>query len=241
MCSPLLIQSRQQFNLAWKLSLVYKGLSLATLLDTYTTERIPVVAEMLNLTTGLLTKIRSEPLETAMKREEKMNMLGVNCRSSPVVLDEFTQAEPVGAYGVLEEGVLVAGDRAPDAPELGVDRAIGDGGAQTRLFDVFCPIYHTVLVFTPDVTFSKDVLEVSRKYPGEVVRAVIILPQGSEVTGETNAAQADVVVDHGGHAYRAYLAVKGEKKVVVVRPDGVVGAMVHGVEGVEQYFSKILL
>jgi hypothetical protein len=198
---------------------------------------------MLNLTTGMFNKLRSEPTNGSdMVRDKKMNMLGVNCRSSPIVLDDFTQAEPVNAYGTLEEGVLVAGDRAPDAMQLGVivPQATGGAGTETRLFDVFCPIYHTVLVFVPDAVLSTDVLEVLRRYPRDVIWPVIVLAQGSEVT---TGAQADVmvVIDHGGHTYRAYLAVKGEKKVVVVRPDGVVGAIVHGAEGVGAYFAKIFV
>ena len=175
-----------------------------------------------------------------MKREQKMNMLGVHCRSSPIVVDKFTQAEPVNVYGVLEEGVLVAGDRASDATGLGLVVAQDAGGAdtETRLFDVFCPTRHTVLVFAPDVTSPADVLEVLRKCPRDIVRPVIVLGQGSEVT---TGAEADVVFDRDGHAYRAYLAVKGETRVVVVRPDGVVGAVVHGAAGVEAYFSKIFV
>ena len=158
----------------------------------------------------------------------------------PIVLYEFTQAEPVNAYGTLEEGVLVAGDKAPDAPELGliVPQASGGAETETQLFDVFRPIHHTVLVFAPDSASSTDVLEVLRRYPGDVIRPVIVLAQDSEVT---IGAQADVVVDRGGHAYRAYLVVKGEKKVVVVRPDGVVGAIVHGAQGVGAYFTKIFV
>ena len=167
-------------------------------------------------------------------------MLGVNYRSSPIVADEFTQAEPVNTYGLLEEGVLVAGDRAPDAPELElvVAQATGEAEMETRLFDVFRPIYHTVLVFAPDAASVADVLEVLKRYPEDVVRLVIVLAQGSKVT---TRAQADVAVDRGGYAYRAYLAVKGEKRVVVVRPDGVVGAIVHGAEGVGRYFGKIFV
>ena len=133
----------------------------------------------------------------------------------------------MNAYGTLEEGVLVAGDRAPDAPELGliVPQASGGAETETQLFDVFCPIHHTVLVFAPDWASSTDVLEVLRRYPGDVIRPVIVLAQDSEVT---TGAQADVVIDRGGHAYRAYLAVRGEQKVVVVRPDGVLCTALRG-------------
>ena len=236
-----LILSSRQFNLAWKVSLVYKGLSPFTLLDSYTTERLPVIAEMLNITTETLNKLRSaSTIESAQNRDKRLNMLGVNYRSSPIVVDEFTQAEPVSAYGLLEEGVLVAGDRAPDATELRLVVAQATGGMEmaTRLFDVFRPVYHTVLVFAPDAGSAGDVHEVLKRYPGDVVRPVIVLTQGSEVT--TGVQVVDVVVDQGGHAYRAYLAGQGEKKVVVVRPDGVLGAIVHGAEGVGHYFSKIL-
>ena len=194
---------------------------------------------MLNITTGIFQKLREAPIERAMEREKRMNMLGVNCRTSPIVLDEFTHAEPVSAYGVLDEGALVAGDRAPDAPGLVVAASGTEAETtQTRLFDVFSPTCHTALVFTQDAASSTDVLEALREYPGDVIRPVIVLPQGSEVTA---VPQADIVVDHGGHAYRGYLAVKGERKVVVVRPDGVVGAIVRGVEGVGRYFSNIFV
>ena len=227
--------SFRQLNLAWKLSLVYKGLSPVSLLDSYTTERLPVIAEMLNITTGILDKmLKASSVEGAMAREERLNMLGVNYRTSSIVVDEFTNAEPVNAYRVIDEGELVAGDRAPDAPGL-IPTA---NGAETRLFDVFSATYHTVLVFTPDASATTDILEVLRRYPEGVVRPVIVLPQGSNTT---TVGQVDVVVDDGGHAYRAYLAVKGEQKVVVVRPDGVVGAIVHGAEGVGAYFGKIFV
>ncbi|KAG9316190.1 hypothetical protein JVU11DRAFT_2214 [Chiua virens] len=225
-------------NLAWKLSLVYKGLSPVSLLDSYTSERLPVIAEMLNITTGLLNKLINETHSTqgGMAREQRMTMLGVNYRTSPIVIEGFTQADPVSAYGVLQEGVLVAGDRAPDAPGLVMDSSGGE--TETRLFDIFSAVRHTVLVFVPDAASSTDILEGLQRYPKDVIRPVIVLPQGSEVTA---VAQGDVVADRQGHAYRAYLAVRGERKVVVVRPDGVAGAIVHGVEGLGKYFSKILV
>ena len=43
----------QQFNLAWKLALVHKGLAAPTILSSYQTERLPVVALMLGITSKL--------------------------------------------------------------------------------------------------------------------------------------------------------------------------------------------
>ncbi|KIK98566.1 hypothetical protein PAXRUDRAFT_133959 [Paxillus rubicundulus Ve08.2h10] len=234
------------FNIAWKLSLVYKCLSPPSLLDTYTTERLPVIAEMLDVTTALLHRTASQDttLEHALERGKKMNMLGINYRFSPIVKDEFSDAVPVKAYRVLEEGELVAGDRAPDSPGL---RVLGRGkdDGETRMFDVFSPTRHTVLVLGPDVESAMDTVDALSMYSRKVLCPVIVLPQASGMGAagllDAGTREVEVLVDEAGHAYRAYLAVKGEMRVVVVRPDGVVGAIVHGSEGVMQYLGKIFV
>lgn len=88
------------FNIAWRIALVYKGLSPASLLDIYTAERFPVIAGMLGFTTKLHDRIfdpsdvehtarstadeddnskqMESKLEHAMHRSAKMYMLGVN-------------------------------------------------------------------------------------------------------------------------------------------------------------------
>jgi hypothetical protein len=81
-----------------------------------------------------------------------------------------------------------------------------------------------------------------RRTPGISFGSVVVLPQDAVATeSSTVASGADVVVDAAGHAYRAYLTEKGEKKVVVVRPDGVAGAIVRGAEGVKAYIEKIFV
>jgi hypothetical protein len=56
------------------------------------------------------------------------------------------------------------------------------------------------------------------------------------------ASPADfVLIDLECHAYSAYLVEVGQTKVFVIRPDGVIGAIVYGAEGVKKYFSKIFL
>ena len=70
----------------------------------------------------------------------------------------------------------------------------------------------------------------------------LLLPQEAVAT-ELSAVtpRADIVVDAAGHAYWAYLTAKGETRVVVVRPDGVAGAIVRGAEGVKAYVEKIFV
>jgi len=81
-------------------------------------------------------------------------MLGVNYRTSPIILDEFSAKDPwTAAYGDEHPGELIAGDRAPDAPGL------VEGAATTRLLDVFEPTHHTVLIFAPNTEIALDVIE----------------------------------------------------------------------------------
>ncbi|KIJ67510.1 hypothetical protein HYDPIDRAFT_180357 [Hydnomerulius pinastri MD-312] len=244
---------QDSFNLAWKLALAYKSLAHPALLQSYTDERRPVIAEMLDLTTTLLQQtiaaspapVHSTPKgegtgkagttektettekkapQNAMQRTEKFNMLGVHVRRSPVVVDEYTplaDVPPGPAYGVLEAGVVRAGDRAGDV-------RIGE----TRLFDLLDPARHTVLVFAGDVRDAADVVGARgalTSVPRSVVQAFIVLPAGSTPR----------LVDASGRAYKAYLAEEGETKVVIVRPDGVIGALVRGAEGVQRYFGGI--
>jgi len=157
------------------------------------------------------------------------------------VVDEVTKADPVNAYRALDESTLVAGDRAPDAPGLSVVRA-GARITETRFFDLFKASYHTVLVFGPDAGSAEDIIGALSSYSRDIIRLVVVLPQDAVATeSNTVMSKADVVVDAAGHAYRAYLTEKGEKKVVVVRPDGVAGAIVRGAEGLKAYIEKIFV
>ncbi|KAA1479244.1 monooxygenase [Dentipellis sp. KUC8613] len=238
------------FNLGWKLALTCKGLATPALLDSYDAERLPVIKEMLQRTTALLnrtmaaakdqsTSTPGKESESAWTRSTQLNQLGVHYRWSPVVVDEAVaelesqdkvKAEELTAstYVVEEGGRLHAGDRAPDAAGL-LD--LNTGGV-TRLFDVFGPEHHTVLVFT-DGEASSALAPLAR-VPAGLVRTVAIRSQNA-LSGEAAAGVDLVLHDRDGHAYPAYGA-----HVAVVRPDGVVGALVGGAEGVEKYFARVL-
>ncbi|KAG2035873.1 FAD binding domain-containing protein, partial [Suillus americanus] len=228
------------FNLGWKLALVQKGFADKSLLETYSAERLPVISEMLGVTTSILDKAMSSG-DPSAGRSPILYMLGINCRFSTIVLDEFVtsvEGRPINAYGVLDEGHLEAGDRAPDAPNmLHVGRAEPD---ETTLFGLYRPWYHTVLVFAPSATDATQILGALEAYDKSVVRSAVVLPSSTPVTPVASPADL-VLVDREGYAYSAYLMEAGQTKVFVIRPDGVVGAIVHGAEGVKKYFSKIFL
>lgn len=197
-----------QFNLAWKLALVLKGLANPTLLNSYTTERFPVIAEMLNLTTTLYQRTFSgnSGLHTLLQRadatkadidesakdagwyrDRKLFQLDVNYRWSEIVYDErFPDAETDerNAYGV-EGQVVRAGDRAPDAPGLDCVHAkgvhAGSGKSKpTRLFDILEPNVHTALVFA-DRSASEHTHRLLRSlvaFPKQTLQTVLIIPIG---------------------------------------------------------------
>ena len=256
--------------------MVYKGLSPASLLETYTDERIPVIAEMLDVTTNLLQRVvepgpndkkERDPestFERAWTRGKHLFMLGVNYRTSPIVIDEFfsiPSSQVHSSYRSPEDGVLRAGDRAPDAPDLmpvtsTARTSSGESGA--RLFDIFAPTHHTVLTFvpSPSVPVVRQVLsvleELGKKTSKKLVKHMVILPPGSEGAKDTPAKvdqgkggggsmkfDDEMFVDRAGHAHSAYVVDQSDAKVIVVRPDGVVGAVVRGGEGVGRYFGKI--
>jgi len=204
--------------------------------------------------------------ERAMTRGKELYMLGVNYRTSPIVIDEFAPVSSIqvsSSYCVPEDGVLRAGDRAPDVPDLR-PALPGNGPENTRLFDVFAPTYHTVLIFVPllSIPVVQQVLSglerLERKGSEKLVRRMVVLPsdrppsyenedakdmpgevERGKFSRETIQVDGEVLVDRAGHAYRAYVVGKGETKIVVVRPDGVVGAVVRGAENVGKYFDGI--
>lgn len=204
-------------------------------------------------------------LERGMRSGKNTYILGVNNPTSPIVIDEFAPTSAVSvvhsAYGDIPEGVLRAGDRAPDAPGLvpivSPNRAscsISSGSQSIGMVGsvrIFASADHTVIVFAPtlavpDVRLVLVVLDQSTRK--QLVRRVIMLPGLlSEADGrvemsseEDQAIDMDVLVDQAGHAYRGYVIEKQEIKVVVVRPDGVVGANVRGATGLERYFEGVL-
>lgn len=239
-----------QFNLAWKLALVWKGLAPRNLLDTYDSERIPVIAEMLNLSTDLLRKTMSHTTENMVKQgiEEspwhrglKLTQLLVNYRWSNIVLDERYGNEEKGtfsAYGdpALKDQPVRAGDRAPDAPELMV---LGTQ-SMTRIFDLVDPTKHIVLVFCGHKS-PADISEQLSTYPHDYLRHVVVHPAGCTPSSASSPSIALSLVDHGGYAYRSYSMPTECLTAVIIRPDAMIGAIAIKPDGVKKYFSSIFV
>ncbi|KAF7344403.1 Pentachlorophenol 4-monooxygenase [Mycena sanguinolenta] len=238
--------AQDAFNLAWKLALVLKRKAPLALLNSYDDERPPVIKEMLHATTALLNKLTTSDSSPDADRSRwdrggPLLMLGVNYRWSSIVVDEQdgqkvpdSEAASRDPYGIRIRGVK-AGDRAPDAPELKDIRR----GETTRMFDVFDVSRHTVLFFSPSTLERDDrILAQLARYPQDLVRCVAIVRSGFSGTAMESFDMA--LEDTQGHAYDSY-NFEGGCGIAVVRPDGVIGAVIRGPEGVERYFSQIFV
>lgn len=253
----LLIKCFSQVNLGWKLGLVIRKLAPPSLLDSYTVERLPVVAEMLNLSTELhslaFPRMESSSLgrenvgkpEDVMFRPSWLFQLGVNYRWSPLVLDErevrdqssSSETAAMNPYGRGEKQVH-AGDRAPDATY------IMDGPTTITLFDLFSVQKHTVLVF-PGKDDPKEIrhdLEAMNEFrtSGLVGLFLIVGSAGTEYE-KLSASCEKILVDLEGHTMSGYNTAADVKIFVAIRPDGFIGAYTLDVEGIKRYFSRIFL
>jgi len=224
---------QDSFNLGWKLALATKSLASPRLLDSYSVERLPVVAKLLELTKEYLQKavdldphVDAPEEDSPYHRGIRLYQLDVNCRGSPVVVDRLGEE----TYKLGKR--LRAGDRAPDASGM-VPLNAGLRPGATHLFDIFSSNKHTALIFVKDSDNAKPYLESLEHYPPGAVLPVIVLQQGDErsvdVFGKTN-----VVRDSAGHVWRSY-STEHDTKIAIVRPDGCVGALGISPGVVEEY------
>ncbi|KAJ3868470.1 monooxygenase [Lentinula novae-zelandiae] len=237
---------QDSFNLAWKLTLAQKKFAPQSLLDSYSQERLPVIAAMLNKTTELFQKefVGKAGQKQEFVRGYELRQLGINYRGAPLVSDEkFTDKDEVNdPYRSGDDGTARAGDRAPDAPclaQLGVDET----SSTVSLFDLLNTTQHSALVF-PGSTgrdFADEVIGTLHEYPSNLLKSIFILPRASDSASSFTLADT-TLVDTEGHAYSGYHVAHDTPTVFIVRPDGYIGALVtSGRLGIRNYFSRIFL
>ncbi|KZT32546.1 hypothetical protein SISSUDRAFT_1055385 [Sistotremastrum suecicum HHB10207 ss-3] len=254
-------------NLSWKLALVHNHHASPSLLDSYEAERLPVIAEMLDLTTALHEKVwenkngidsKAPPIEPTkedntdpMYRPKHFSQIGVNYRKSPIVFDERIssseegEGEGSGSSFYHSSTTLQAGDRAPDAqltftpsPEIG---SVKSPHADT-LFSFFHPSIHTILIFPGTSSLkSEKFVDFFSAIPWAIAQALVVLPKESEEEIPIISG-CQFGKDLQGSAYADYGIGNGvsELTAVVVRPDGIVGGFAKSVGGVKTYFEKLL-
>ncbi|KAF9253954.1 hypothetical protein L218DRAFT_951934, partial [Marasmius fiardii PR-910] len=238
---------QDSINLAWKIALVHHRHSPLSLLDSYSDERLPVIAAMLNKTTDLMNRtFRPVPqtdkndIDTAgFARGFEFRQLGVNYRGSSVVIDEkYPEPEKdsaVDPYRGGLDGTTKAGYRTPAAPGLG-----REDGSATTLFDLFSPSKHTILVFAGKTGVASDVFSSVRSvFPERTSQTVVIYPRSYSGLKVESPMVDYTVVDNEGYAFKHYDVgqsdLEDKYRVFVIRPDGYIGGIVEGEQGLKQY------
>ncbi|MFI9834544.1 FAD-dependent monooxygenase [Streptomyces sp. NPDC051913] len=185
------------YNLVWKLAHVLRGAPEA-LLDTYEQERLPVAADVLNLSSELIAqRVRGVVPGGAHDRDTlqlKVCYPGSELNGSP----RNQQAS--------EHPHVQAGDRAPDSVVYRAD------GTAVRLFDLFRGPHSTVLAFGSRSAKCADAL--ARRFPDHLAFATL-LPRAAP-----DAAPGTVFIDREGSAHQDY-GIDGDT-LFVIRPDGYV-------------------
>lgn len=217
-----------------------KGYASSALLDTYQEERLPIIAEMLNKTTELYNQMKTSGGQMmAERRGTDMSQLGVTYRGSSIIgEDEICDTMPkVSGYNKDSETAACPGDRAPEIPLL----INTSGSSHETLFGILSPSHHSVLVFAEkyEENLALELSSVINQVSGKTtIRSVLILPPESNVVNQTGYYD-EVFIDSGNHGYTGYGLPNRQSWIVVVRPDGVVGARVQDVAGVKRYFQTI--
>ncbi|EEB92314.1 hypothetical protein MPER_09199 [Moniliophthora perniciosa FA553] len=196
---------------------------------------------MLEMTTVLMRQdLAPTGSTTRFQRGVETRQLGVTYRRSPILVDERyrDENETVDPYRSGLDGTAHAGDRAPEAPGL----KHLDSGEKTSIFEVFDATSHTVLFFGNPISDVQESLEFVAKYPKNLVKSALVSPQGSALLSTSDKILPDYVfVDGDGHAYKNYRVQPGDAFIVVVRPDGYIGAVAKGFSGLKEYFRNILV
>jgi len=136
-----------------------------------------------------------------------------------------------------------AGDRAPDATSLVIivnGEKNSSSNETTSLFHILRPDSHTVLLFGTSASEIDNTLAVLKTYPHDFVRSAVIFPQATAQPLLQMLPSAEFVLfDKEGHAYRGYEILGAAMTVVVIRPDGIIGGIVTGIEGLKKYFRGV--
>lgn len=218
---------QDSFNLAWKLAAVTKGTAPSSLLSSYEAERFPVIAEMLQISNEMHSRLfaHAAPADgdpDPFHHPGSTHQLGVNYRHSTVIFDERHTQRGEAPAPYQRTGRLRAGDRAPDAPANG-----------RRLFSLLGVQRHTALLFCPKGEDGGLLPRLKQAMNG-AWDVVAILPSGSKAIPDAPY----VFVDTDDVAFKAY-EVGDDPLAFVVRPDGMIGAVVMSEEGIKRYVDLL--
>ncbi len=112
---------QDMINLSWKLAMVLDGRAKPELLDTYSSERLPVIRKLVRFTEiGTRVFNATSPLVHALRVRMVPKALGRNRvqNTAALMFGQLSAGYRGGVFGVGELDGLQAGDRVPDADRL---------------------------------------------------------------------------------------------------------------------------
>ncbi len=183
------------YNLGWKLAAVLGG-APACLLDSYASERLPVAADVLGITTELNNKAEKQEADAHRRDNPELRQLNLGYRGSE--LSRELRRAP---------GRVRAGDRAPDAPGCDED------GRALRLFDLIHGGRTILLAFGP----------AAAGLAADLAAAAPLQMRAVAVLREAGRHDATAFVDADDHARRGYDIPAENDVLLVIRPDGYLG------------------
>lgn len=201
-------------NLAWKVANVLRG-APEELLDTYEQERLPVAAQVLDVSSKLVAG------------RVKGVVPGEGAGSDTRQLTVHYPVSDINGSARQSQAIVQAGDRAPDSLLQAPD------GTAVRLFDLLRGPHASAVAFGPR---SADVAAVlAERFPHHL-RPFTILPRGAS----SRAADGTTFTDIGGHAREDYGV--DDDTLIVIRPDGYVGLRASEPEETDilRYVSRLL-
>lgn len=172
------------YNLGWKIGQVLAGADDA-LLDTYETERQPIAAGVLGLSTKKYEAIgKLDP--ASIRRGKDEQQLGINYRGGPLAADGDRTSS------------LRIGDRAPDAPLVGAD------GKPLRLFDAYRGPHFTAVAYEGAAAQALDRVE----WPsaGASLKRVVI---------NAASARADLLLTDNAGTFREVYGLSADTLLLV--------------------------
>jgi phenol 2-monooxygenase len=248
-------------NLAWKLSLVLKGLALPTLLDTYESERLPNVQKLINYDKDI-SRLMTMQLPLGWKGDPQADpneVLGSVMEEASTFTSGLSIAFDINSINV-QGSFVSSSDPAPVSPGLrGPDVQLQKPGTNeaTRLHKETPNIgrFH-VVVFAGDPSHTSSSiasllksLETSQLLSSTTLPISWLTipvksgPSAFEVLGIIPFGK--VFYDQKNTAHVRYGVDVKKGAIVVLRPDGwvatAVALKIGAVEELEEYFGKVLI
>ncbi|ORZ17871.1 FAD binding domain-domain-containing protein [Absidia repens] len=247
------------FNLIWKLSLVERGVLDRNVLKTYTLERHAVAKRVLDI-----DKVAAK--EAASHQSEKYAQVvqGNSLFTSGFGIDYIPQGESInpllwqGQKTVADHSTSVmAGARAPNAKVIKAST-----GKKARLFDQINWLTFSILVLAHDLTVPGILLQVEKVHAWFKDSATVKLGSKTGFTIATTTTNVDVldltastvtkddiVIDKLNRAqcHRDYGCDSKQAPgttLVIIRPDGYIGAICHGdsmVTQAQEYIDQVCI